>query len=104
MVINFQEKAEQRLKEIYSYYKLRSKKVADELLADIYNSVYPLGNFPQMGVLEPILSDLPVNFRSFVVRDNYKIVYFIDEEKEIVNIATIWDCRQNPKKMKEEVM
>ncbi|MDR0823730.1 MAG: type II toxin-antitoxin system RelE/ParE family toxin [Prevotella sp.] len=103
MVINFQPKAEQRLKEIHSFYKQNSKSAADKLLADIKNAVSPLADFPQMAALEPILSDFSISFRSLVVRDNYKIVYFIDEEKEIINIATIWDCRQNPKNLKKEL-
>jgi plasmid stabilization system protein ParE len=97
-------KAKERVKEIHSFYKEKSKTAADNLKKDIKSSTIPLSNFPQMGTLEPILSDLSESFRSLVVRNNYKIVYFIDEEKEIVYIVTVWDCRQDNKKLREEVM
>jgi plasmid stabilization system protein ParE len=97
-------KAKIRVKEIHSYYKGKSKSVANKLKNDIKSSTIPLNNFPQMGALEPILSDLPISFRYLVVRDNYKIIYFVDEEQEIINIVTIWDCRQNPKELRKEVI
>jgi len=103
MEIMWQPKAEQRLKEIYSFYREKSRSAANKLLVDIKNAVFPLAQFPQMAALEPYLSDLPVSFRSLVVRDNYKIIYFIDEDKDIINIVTIWDCRQDDKKLKNEL-
>jgi len=36
-----------------------------------------------------------------VVRRTYKIVYFI--EKDSINVVTVFDCRQNPSKMKSYV-
>jgi plasmid stabilization system protein ParE len=97
-------KAKIRVKEIHSYYKEKSKSAADKLKEDIKSSTVPLNNFPQMGALEPVLSDLPVSFRYLIVRENYKIIYYIDEEKEIINIVTVWDCRQGTKKLKDEIM
>jgi plasmid stabilization system protein ParE len=96
-------KAKKRIKEIYLYYKEKSKSAADRLRKDIKSSTIPLYKFPQMGTLEPDLSDLSVSFRSLVVRGNYKIIYYTDEEKEIINIATIWDCRQDKKKLRYKV-
>jgi plasmid stabilization system protein ParE len=104
MVIKFQPEAEAKLKEIHAYYKGKSKSAADKILRDIYKSVESLMSFPQMASIEPLLSDTPVTFRSLVVRAIFKIIYFIDEENEIINIVTIWDCRQDDKKMRKEVM
>lgn len=104
MVIDFQPKAENRLKEIHAYYKEKSESAANKILKDIYDAVLPLKNFPQMAAIEPLLSDLPITFRSLIVRSIFKVIYFIDEEKEVINIATIWDCRQDDKRMKDEVL
>ncbi len=71
-------KAKVRVKEIYSYYKNKSKSAADKLKKDIKSSTTPLNNFPQMGALEPILSDLPISFRYLIVRNNYKITLLTD--------------------------
>jgi mRNA-degrading endonuclease RelE of RelBE toxin-antitoxin system len=57
-----------------------------------------------MAAIEPILSDLPKTYRTFVVGDNYKIIYYIDNDKNNVKIATVWDCRQDDKKLTKEIM
>lgn len=103
MVIIFQSEAEAKLKEIHAYYKEKSESAADKILRDIHKAVKPLINFPQMASIEPLLSDAPVTFRSLVVRAIFKVIYFIDEEKEIIHVVTIWDCRQDDKRMKDEV-
>jgi len=103
MVVVWLPLAKKRAKEIHSFYKNKSKLAADKLVMDIKQATIPLAEFPQMGALEQNLSDLQISFRSLVVRDNYKIVYFIEEEKNTVNIATVWDCRQDDKKLKNEL-
>lgn len=103
MKINWTHKADMRIDEIIDYYKKISPKVAREILLCIKIAVNPLVNFSQMGPLEPNLSGLPVSFRYLVIRDNYKIIYYIDEENETVNIVTVWDCRQDDKKLKNEI-
>ncbi|AJH15488.1 hypothetical protein SAMN04488089_10977 [Myroides profundi] len=45
-----------------------------------------------MGTLELTLADGSVNYRYILVRNIYKIIYFI--EACTVFIVTIWDCRQ----------
>lgn len=104
MVIDFQPNAENRLKEIHAYYKEKSELAADRILSDIYDALIPLKDFPQMAAIEPLLADFPITFRSLVVRSIFKVIYFIDEEKKVINIATIWDCRQDEKKLKDEVL
>lgn len=80
------------------------KKANQQQISDIYDAVLPLKTFPQMAAIEPLLSDVPITFRSLIVRSIFKVIYFIDEDKEVINIATIWDCRQDDKKLKEEVV
>ncbi|NDV97420.1 type II toxin-antitoxin system RelE/ParE family toxin [Dysgonomonas sp. 521] len=95
-------KARKRVKEIHSYYKGKSKSAANKLKKDIKSCTAPLCDFPQMGTLEPNLADLHISFRFLVVRNNYKIIYYIDSET--VYIATVWDCRQDNKKLKSELI
>lgn len=103
MKIDWSQTARQRMRDIRTYYKTKSAKASTEILIDIKTAVESLRKFPQMGSIEPLLSDLPISFRYLVVRGNYKIVYYIDDVNEKVNIVTIWDCRQSEKKMKSEV-
>lgn len=104
MKIDFRKNAEDKLKDIRIYYEERSQSVADKIINDLYNDIKSLANFPQMAPIEPLLSDAPVTVRSLVVRGIFKVIYFVDEEQEIINILTIWDCRQDDKRMSEEVV
>ncbi|GAB6008505.1 type II toxin-antitoxin system RelE/ParE family toxin [Dysgonomonas reticulitermitis] len=104
MKINWTHKADARIDEILDFYKEKSPKVAKEILVDINKTVEPLVKFPQMAAIEPVLSDLPISFRSLIVRNIYKIIYYVDENNGTINIVTVWDCRQNPKNLKDEVI
>ncbi|MDM1398619.1 type II toxin-antitoxin system RelE/ParE family toxin [Myroides odoratimimus] len=81
-----------RVKEIHSYYKFKSQKARDKIIQDFKSATNALSQFPEMGTLELILADGSVNYRYILVRNIYKIIYFI--EVCTVFIVTIWDCRQ----------
>ena len=49
--------------------------------------------------LDDILSTRPQNFR-YLVFKNYKIIYWINQNKNRVDIVNIFDTRQSPLKMK----
>jgi addiction module RelE/StbE family toxin len=104
MKIDWSKKARKRLRDIKAYYEKKSIKVSKEILKDIKSAVEHLREFPQMAAMEPLLSDLPKSFRSLVIRSTYKIIYYVDDSKEVINIVTVWDCRQDSKKLKKEVM
>lgn len=88
-------KAIERLQAIHTFYLSKSQKSANTLKKDIIAAAKLLYQHPEIGLIEPILSDLPICFRSLVVRNNYKIIYYISEQT--IYIATIWDCRQENK-------
>jgi hypothetical protein len=54
---------------------------------------------PRVGQKEELLTHLNKEIR-FLIEGNYKIVHWIDEN--IVSIATVFDCRQNPQKLKSK--
>ena len=85
-------KAKEDLKEITKYYKkevsinMAHKKVKDlKHYADFY---------------EQALSSEPQGFRS-LVHEHYKIIYFIEDD--IIYISAIFDCRQNPDKLRTSI-
>ncbi len=49
---------------------------------------------PEMAAIEPLLLERQEQFRSLVVRKNYKVVYYI--QNTTVFITDIWNCRQDP--------
>ncbi|MDL2256161.1 type II toxin-antitoxin system RelE/ParE family toxin [Parabacteroides sp. OttesenSCG-928-G06] len=102
MVIQWSDLAATRLEEIALYYKHeRSTKAARKVISQIKEATNTLKDFPRIAAIESLLSDHPETFRSLIISDIYKVVYYIDEE--IVRIVTIFDCRQNPERLYDEV-
>ena len=103
MVIWWSPKAKRRLKGIYLYYKERSELAAENILTEINSAVEHLTKYPQMAAKEPLLAGFAKIYRSLLVRKYFKVVYFVDEVKYAIVIATVWDSRQNPAKLKLEI-
>jgi len=92
--------AEKQLDRIYDFIKIQNTYAAVEIYNDIVDESAMLAHFPYMGIIEPLLSDFSEEYRSLIVRRNYKIVYYIDNEATIYVVA-VFDCRQNPDKLKD---
>jgi addiction module RelE/StbE family toxin len=86
---------------IYHYHAEYNEVYAVELYNQIIEEAEQLQYFPQMAQKEPLLKDYLEEYRSLVVRNNYKLVYFV--ENKTVNIVAVFDCRQNPQKMQSEI-
>ncbi|PIV60683.1 MAG: type II toxin-antitoxin system RelE/ParE family toxin [Bacteroidetes bacterium CG02_land_8_20_14_3_00_31_25] len=88
----------EELRNIYEYYYSKaSKKVADKITNSIVDKTIMLEITPRMGQKEELLAHFKQEIR-YLVQGNYKIVYLIKEN--IVSIATVFDCRQDPIKLK----
>ena len=96
MEITWQPEARKAVRDIYFFYEPKSKIVADEIIEDINTSTKYLAVFPQMAPIEPSLSGRSEVFRALLVKNKYKIIYYIDEVADEIVIVTVWDCRQNP--------
>ena len=87
-----------RLEDIFDYYKTNAGiDVARQIVNSIIDATINLETTPRIGQLEELLKDRTLEYR-YLVAGNYKIIYWVD--KEFVKIATVFDCRQNPVKMK----
>ena len=40
-----------------------------------------------------------MEFRGAIIMKNFKIIYFYNEEKEILWLVDLWDLRQDPRKL-----
>lgn len=97
MTIKWSNAAKKDLDEIYDYYSHQSEEVATK----IYNSFIDDGDrllqFPFMAPRELLLVTATKEYRSLVSNKHYKIIYYV--KKEIIQVAAVWDCRQNIKKL-----
>ena len=96
--IEWSEQSEKQLKDIFDYYSFEaSPRVARKIVNRITDRVSILENNPLAGQKEELLTDYPEDFR-YLVESNYKIVYW--KQENLITIASVFDCRQNPEKIK----
>ncbi len=87
-----------QLEEIYKYHKEKaSLKVARKLSKSIIDRTIQLKKNPASGSNEQLLSDRKFEYR-YLDEGNYKIIYWIEDN--YIKVASVFDCRQNPTKMK----
>ena len=87
------------LNNIYDYYVKLNPRAAAMLYNKILDDTEVLKINPYIAPIEQLLVDLSEGYRSLVVaKGKYKVVYFI--ENNIVLIVQVFDCRQNPVKLK----
>ena len=97
--IQWSELSERQLKDIFDYYSIEvSQRVARKVINGILNRVTLLESNPLAGPREDLLSDYPEEYR-YLVESNYKIIYW--NKDNLVTIASVFDCRQNPEKIKK---
>lgn len=97
--IEWSELSERQLKGIFDYYSIKtSPKIAKKIIYRIIEKVDILKNNPYLGPKEELLSKYPEEFR-YLIEDKYKIIYWVEDN--LVTIASVFDCRQNPVKIKE---
>ena len=93
------ETALNNLEDIFEYYKYKaSVRVARNLVKGLVKSTLKIQNSPLIGKREELLIGRKFEYR-FLVVGNYKIIYWI--EHSYIKIATVFDCRQNPEKIKK---
>lgn len=100
IVVIWSDSAIEELRNIYDFYYFKAgKSIADKLTNTIVDLSIALEHSPRMGQLEEQLAHLKKEIR-YLVSGNYKIVYLINDN--LITVATIFDCRMNPKKLKSK--
>ena len=90
--------AKKDLKNIAIYYKKEvSEEVASKQTKGIKHYADLLSTNPLLGFKEPLLENATKEYRS-LIHNNYKIVYRIEDNTIYIN--RIFDCRQDPDKLK----
>jgi len=91
--------AEDKLFDIFSYYEQKAGvNTAKKIVEEIIDSTINLSKHPEKGTFEDLLNEFPQQFR-YLVHKNYKVIYWINEIENRIEISTVFDCRQNPDKI-----
>ncbi|MCD7935419.1 MAG: type II toxin-antitoxin system RelE/ParE family toxin [Tannerellaceae bacterium] len=86
--------AAEDLKTIYHFYEVHNRKAARSIYKRIRKETKRLAQYPYMAAIEILLIDEPAEYRSLVVLQKFKVIYVVENDK--INIAHVWDCRQDP--------
>lgn len=101
IVIIWSEFAKFQLTEIFKYYKKESSlQTAKKIVSEISKEVKTLKSHIDLGQKEELLISKPEKYR-YLVKGNYKIIYTFDKENNFIKIVDVFDCRQNPEKIKQ---
>ncbi|MFA5650028.1 MAG: type II toxin-antitoxin system RelE/ParE family toxin [Proteiniphilum sp.] len=99
--VEWSDLAKTQLKNIYNYYAFAvNRRLVKKIVTKITRRTDILTIHPYSGTKEPLLTEYPEEYRYLVV-DNYKIIYSV--YNEMVAIVSVFDCRQNPEKMEEQL-
>jgi toxin ParE1/3/4 len=95
------ETARNHLEKINDYYRIKTNiKVAQHIVNQIFDKVLILEKQPLAGQSEPLLKHRKTKYR-YLIQGNYKIIYWIEDN--YIKVAAIFDCRQNPNKIKTTI-
>ena len=91
--------AKSELRGIFDYYKQKAGiKIAHKLVESIVKETEKLCCQPLIGQKEELLGDRLEGFR-YLVCKNHKIIYWVNNNKDRIEIADIFDTRQDPSKI-----
>lgn len=92
--------AETQLDKIFDYYlENAGYNVAKNLIQKIIAEPNRLIETPNISQIEDLLLDRENVYR-YLIYKSYKIIYSVDEQKHFIQIADVFDSRQNPQKIK----
>ncbi len=101
LIVYWAQFAENKLEDIFSYYSQKaSLRIASQLVDGIISRSLELEKNPLLGQKELNLADRLQEFR-YLVYKNYKIIYWINQDKKRIEILNLFDCRQDPGKINE---
>jgi len=103
LIVYWTQFAEDKLDDIFKYYKLKASLIiARNLTNGIIDATIDLAKNPKIGQKEMLLSERFQEFR-YLVYKNYKIIYWVNVEKHRIEIINVFDTRQNPAKLEQDL-
>ncbi|MFD0991052.1 type II toxin-antitoxin system RelE/ParE family toxin [Mariniflexile jejuense] len=94
--------SQKELEKIYKYHREKAGiRIAKKLVNGIYNETLKLQRQPEIGQAEELLKNRNQRFR-YLVYKNYKVIYWINKDKNRVEINDVFDTRQNPIKIERK--
>ena len=91
----------QWLKILVYYNEAGGEKAATKLHQKYLQKQERLLKFPESGTPEALLRDRKIHYRSVIINDYYKMVYYI--KGDVLRIAAFWDMRMHPDNLRKKI-
>jgi len=102
MKVRWNRQSKEQLRQTIQYiYQEFGQKTRDEFMQAVRQTNNLLADNPHLGPVETLLADLPLQYRSIVVRHLNKIVYRIVETH--IEVVAFWDCRREPQNLAQNL-
>lgn len=98
MQVRFTDKAVTHLESIVDIFvEYAGERYAKNFTNLVESKLNQLQQFPTIGFREPLLEGRRKLYRSVIIYQNYKMVYYVDDDT--IWISAFWDMRMNPKRL-----
>jgi plasmid stabilization system protein ParE len=87
------------LRKVHDFIAEDSPEGAKNVVKELVRLSQSLETLPRRNPIEPSLAEASVEYR-FLAKWNFKIIYTILTDDQIVLVVLVFDTRQNPKKLK----
>lgn len=62
-----------------------------------------LSDNSELGFPEPLLAGRQRKYRSIMINEHFKLVYYCDKNKDTVYIIDLWDTRREPQSLSKRI-
>lgn len=62
-----------------------------------------LSDNSELGFPEPLLAGRQRKYRSIMINEHFKLVYYCDKNKDIIYIIDLWDTRREPQSLSKRI-
>ena len=102
MQVKFTDKAIAHLEGIVDIFlEYAGERYAEKFCRLLDEKLNKLQRFPYIGFIEPLLKDRKYQFRSTIIYQNYKLVYYVEDDT--IWVSAFWDMRMNPERLKRTI-
>ena len=102
MQIEVSKRAQRQWLQILVYYnEMGGERAATKLHQKYLQKQKRLLKFPESGTPELLLRDRNIHYRSVIINDYYKMVYYI--KGDVLRVAAFWDMRMHPDNLRKRI-
>lgn len=77
--------------------------VASKFYNRFMEFVKRLSDNSELGFPEPLLAGRQRKYRSIMINEHFKLVYYCDKNKDIIYIIDLWDTRREPQSLSRRI-